>query len=90
MEWSKEISKFFSRQKLASISQVGFRVINISLLGVFYKNWDFTWRVSDCEELVGSLTGDGEVGLVQKYNIRVHRLCVRALRARAANNQVSV
>ena len=38
--------------------------------------------VSDCEELVGSLTGDGEVGLVQKYNIRVHRLCVRALRAR--------
>ena len=51
---------------------------------------DFTWRVSDCEELVGSLTGDGEVGLVQKYNIRVHRLCVRALRAREANNRVSV
>jgi len=21
--------------------------------GVFYKNRDFTWRVSDCEELVG-------------------------------------
>ena len=38
MEWPKEISKFFSRQKLASISQVGFRVINISSLGVFYKN----------------------------------------------------
>jgi len=37
VEWPKEISKFFSRQKLASISQVGFRVINISLLGVFYK-----------------------------------------------------
>jgi len=51
---------------------------------------DFTWRVSDCEELVWSLTGDGEVGLVQKYNIRVHRLCIRALRAREANNQVSV
>ena len=51
---------------------------------------DFTWRVSDCEELVGSLTGDGEVGLVQKYNIRVHRLCIHAIRARDANNQVSV
>jgi len=41
VEWPKEISKFFSRQKLASISQVGFRVINISSLGVFYKNWGF-------------------------------------------------
>ena len=20
---------------------------------VFYKNWEFTWRVSDCEELSG-------------------------------------
>jgi len=39
VEWPKEISKFFSRQKLASISQAGFRVINISSLGVFYKNW---------------------------------------------------
>ena len=46
--------------------------------------------MSDCEELVGLLTGDDGVGLVQKYNIRVHRLCVRALRAREANNQVSV
>jgi len=41
VEWPKEISKFFSRQKLASISQVGFRVINISLLGVFYKSVGF-------------------------------------------------
>ena len=56
----------------------------------FTRIGDFTWRVSDCEELVGSLTGDGEVGLVQKYNIRVHRLCIRAVRAREANNQVSV
>ena len=46
--------------------------------------------LAECEELVGSLTGDGEVGLVQKYNIRVHRLCIRATRAREANNQVSV
>ena len=46
--------------------------------------------VSDCEELVGSLTGDGEVGLVQKYNIREHKLCIRALHAREANNQVSL
>jgi len=41
VEWPKEISKFFSRQKLASISQVGFRVINISSLGVFYKKRAF-------------------------------------------------
>ena len=41
VEWPKEISKFFSRQRLASISQVGFRVINISSLGVFYKNRGF-------------------------------------------------
>jgi len=46
--------------------------------------------VSDYEELVGAITGDGEVGLVQKYNIRVHRLCIRAILAREANNQVSV
>jgi hypothetical protein len=46
--------------------------------------WVFTWRVSDCEELVGVFTEDGEVGLVKKYNIRVHRLYVRALRAREA------
>ena len=25
----------------------------ITPIGLFYKNWDFTWRVSDCEELVG-------------------------------------
>jgi len=24
--------------------------------------WDFTWRVSDCEELEGLLTGDDGVG----------------------------
>jgi len=52
VEWPKEISKFFSRQKLASISQAGFRVINISSLGVFYKNWGiylegvWLWRIS--------------------------------------------
>ena len=53
MEWPKEISKFFSRQKLASISQVGFRVINIPSLGVFYKNVEDCGGLSDCEELVG-------------------------------------
>ena len=37
--------------------------------------------VSNCGGLVGVFTGDGEVGLVKKYNIRVHRLCVRALHA---------
>ncbi len=37
-----------------------------------------------------TMTGDDGVGLVKKYNVRVHRLCVRALRAREAYNQVSV
>ena len=37
MEWPKEISKFFSRQRLASIS-LGFQVIKISSLGEFFKN----------------------------------------------------
>ena len=32
---------------------------------MFYKNEDFTWRVSDCEELVGSITGDDGVGFRQ-------------------------
>jgi len=59
-------------------------------LDYFTRIWRLTWRVSDYEELVGAITGDGEVGLVQKYNIRVHRLCIRAIRAREANNQVSV
>ena len=54
MEWPKEISKFFSRHRLASISQVGFRVINISQLGLFYKNWE------DCG---GCLTGRISGGL---------------------------
>ena len=27
-------------------------------LGCFTRIGDFTWRVSDCEELVGLLTGD--------------------------------
>ena len=25
----------------------------ITSIGLFYKKWDFTWRVSDCEEFVG-------------------------------------
>ena len=50
--WPKSISNFYSRQGLASISQVGFRVINISKLVLFYKNWGFysedvwLWRIS--------------------------------------------
>jgi len=52
VEWPKKISKFFSRQKLASISQVGFRVINIPSLGVFYKNGCCGGCLT-CEELVG-------------------------------------
>jgi len=37
----KSISNFYIRQRLASISQVGFRVINISKLVLFYKNCGF-------------------------------------------------
>ena len=39
----------------------------------------------DFEELVGVFTGDGEVDLVQKNNLSLYRLYVRALRAREAN-----
>jgi len=39
--WPKSISKFYSWQRLASISLVGFRVINISKLVLFYKNCGF-------------------------------------------------
>ena len=39
--WPKSISKFYSRQGLASISLVGFRLFNISKLVLFYKNWEF-------------------------------------------------
>ena len=28
-------------------------IIHFLCRGVIYKNGDFTWRVSDCEELVG-------------------------------------
>ena len=31
------------------------------ILRNFQEGGDFTWRVSDCEELVGLLTGDGRV-----------------------------
>jgi glyoxylate utilization-related uncharacterized protein len=29
----------------------------------FTRSGDFTWRVSDCEELVGGFTGDDGVGI---------------------------
>jgi len=35
----------------------------ITSIGVFYKYWDFTWRVSDCEELVVGYS-QGMMGLV--------------------------
>ena len=38
------------------------RAQNTSSIGLFYKNGDFTWRLSDCEELVGLLTGDEGIG----------------------------
>jgi len=30
--------------------------------GDFSRIWDFTWRLSDCEEIEGLLTGDDGVG----------------------------
>ena len=46
------------------VSYEWFRVTQyIPELGLFYKNEDFTWRVSDCEELVGLLTGDDKGSL---------------------------
>ena len=62
MEWPKKISKFFSRQKLDSISQVGFRVINIPSLGVFYKNGCCGGCLTEKNQWV-LLTGDDGVGL---------------------------
>ena len=34
------------------------RTRGITSIGLFYKKWDFTWRMSDCEELVGSIIGN--------------------------------
>ena len=49
-----------------------FRVTQyIPELGLFYKNEDFTWRVSDCEELVGLLTGDDENDIKIKNFLKV-------------------
>jgi hypothetical protein len=31
---------------------------------VLQGSGDFTWKVSDCEELVGGLTGDGGIGFM--------------------------
>jgi len=44
--------------------------------------------VADCEELVGVAHRRWWGSL--KNNLSVHRLCIRALRAYEANNQVSV
>ena len=34
-------------------------------LGDFTRMWDFTWRVSDCEELVEAITEVVRVGLTE-------------------------
>jgi len=34
----------------------------ITSIGLNYNVWDFTWRVSDCEEIEGLLTGDDVLG----------------------------
>ena len=45
--------------------------------------------MSDCEELVGVFTGDGEVGLVQKkQSKRVQIVCSRTTRARGEKSGV--
>jgi len=39
--------------------------------GVLQECGDITWRVSDCEELVGVLTGDDGVGFRVNFTWRV-------------------
>ena len=41
----------------------------IPQFGGIYKNGDCTWRVYDCEELVGKLTGDDVVGF-RSYSLK--------------------
>ncbi len=55
------------------------------LLNLRLWNGVWLWRISGGQSqfMMGLV-------LVQKYNIRVHRLCIRVIRAREANNQVSV
>ena len=36
--------------------------------------WDFTWRLSDCEELVGAITGDGVTNLRRKPKLLFWRM----------------
>ena len=43
--------------------------------------------MSDCEEFVELLTRDDGVGFSLKNNVSVHRLCIRALRARENKRQ---
>jgi len=43
--------------------------------------------LSDCEEFVELLTRDDGVGFSLKNNVSVHRLCIRALRARENKRQ---
>jgi len=67
VEWPKEISKFFSRQRLASIS-LGFRAISISSLGVFYKNvGNLLGGCLTVKNYWGLLTGDDVSDLCQEY-----------------------
>jgi len=51
-----------------------FHLVSIGVLGEpyryhhlrnFTRKGHFTWRVSDCEELLGSVTGDDGVGFVR-------------------------
>ena len=38
------------------------RAQNTSSIGLFYKSVGMLWTASDCEELVGLLTGDEGIG----------------------------
>ena len=51
---TESIFKFYSNKLLAWISKVGYRIINLSQLVLFYNFWGFTilWLVFDWEELV--------------------------------------
>ena len=48
----------------------------ITSIGLFYKEvGDFTWSVTDCEELVGAITGDGVTNLRRKPKLLFWRMC---------------
>ena len=53
MEWPKEISKFFQSAETCFNQPRFSSNQNIIIRCILQECGNFTWRVSDCEELVG-------------------------------------